>query len=451
MSAQPTSQSAGNPKNFRGRPNILYIHSHDTGRYIQPYGHAVPTPRLQQLAEEGVLFRQAFCVNPTCSPSRACLLTGSYAHQNGMLGLAHRGFTLNDYRQHLLHQLSGQGYTTALAGVQHIATARDGKEAPEVIGYDHFLGNYHSAHETAVEFLKMPRDEPFFLSVGFFETHREFPTLDEAADDPRYCLPPTPFPDTPQVREDMVRYKASARSLDAKIGMILDALDSQGLAENTLVICTTDHGIAFPKMKCHLHDNGTGVLLIMRGPGQFTGGKVIDAMVSHLDVFPTVCDLLQIDPPSWLEGQSLGPLVRGETEDLHEELFAEVNFHAAYEPLRSVRTKRWKYIRRYDQRAKPVMSNCDEGESRSFWIEHGLSDIAVESEMLYDLMFDPNEANNRIDAPFLKDIANQMRDRLERWMHKTQDPLLGGSISAPAGALVNDPDDFSPTDAPRVV
>lgn len=78
------------------KPNILYIHSHDTGRRIQPYGHAIATPSLQQLAEEGVLFRQNFCVNPTCSPSRAALLTGNYPHENGMTGLAHRGWSLNN-------------------------------------------------------------------------------------------------------------------------------------------------------------------------------------------------------------------------------------------------------------------------------------------------------------------------------------------------------------------
>jgi N-sulfoglucosamine sulfohydrolase len=77
-------------------PNILYIHSHDSGRYLQPYGHAVPTPNLQRLASEGVLFRRAFSCAPTCSPSRSALLTGQFPHQNGMLGLAHRGFSMND-------------------------------------------------------------------------------------------------------------------------------------------------------------------------------------------------------------------------------------------------------------------------------------------------------------------------------------------------------------------
>ena len=105
------------------RPNILYVHSHDTGRYIQPLGRAVPTPNLQRLAEGGVLFRQAFCAAPVCSASRSALLTGQAPHSAGMLGLAHRGFRLNDYRQHLAQFLGAAGYHTALVGVQHEAPA----------------------------------------------------------------------------------------------------------------------------------------------------------------------------------------------------------------------------------------------------------------------------------------------------------------------------------------
>jgi N-sulfoglucosamine sulfohydrolase len=84
-------------------PNILYLHSHDTGRYVQPYGHPVPTPNIQRLADQGLLFRRAFCGAPTCSGSRACLLTGQWAHSNGMTGLARRGFELEDYGRHLVH------------------------------------------------------------------------------------------------------------------------------------------------------------------------------------------------------------------------------------------------------------------------------------------------------------------------------------------------------------
>ncbi|MFO7821925.1 MAG: sulfatase-like hydrolase/transferase, partial [Lentisphaeria bacterium] len=167
------------------KPNILYLHSHDTGRYIQPYGHAIPTPNLQKLAEEGVLFRKNFCINPTCSPSRAALLTGSYPHENGMTGLAHRGFALNDYTQHMIHTLRKAGYKSALAGIQHIAHGHDGREPGEIIGYDVDLGR-DSCQQSVADFLENPPDEPFFLSVGFGDTHRTFVPIDECPDDPRY-------------------------------------------------------------------------------------------------------------------------------------------------------------------------------------------------------------------------------------------------------------------------
>jgi arylsulfatase A-like enzyme len=431
------------------RPNILYIHSHDTGRYIQPYGHAVSTPNLQRLAMEGVLFRKAFSAAPTCSPSRASLLTGMYPHSNGMLGLAHRGFALKDYRQHIIHTLRAQaGYHSVLIGLQHIA------QDPTVIGYDEVLPCPGNSAATvaprAVEFLSRNPRQPFFLTIGFFETHREFhqPGPEE---DPRFCLPPHPIPDTPQTRLDMAGFKASARVLDNAVGMVLRALESNGLADNTLVISTTDHGIAFPAMKCNLTDNGTGVYLIVRGPGGFRGGKISDVMVSQVDIFPTLCDLLEIKPPEWLQGRSLMPLLRGVKQEVHEELFAEVNYHAAYEPMRSVRTARWKYIRRWGGRTHPTLPNCDDGYSKSLWLGNGWRDRSVASEQLFDLIFDPNEVCNLADNPTFHEILEQMRRRLENWMQATEDPLLAGFVEAPRGARVNDPDGTSPREPVKIV
>jgi arylsulfatase A-like enzyme len=318
------------------------------------------------------------------------------------------------------------------------------RKAWEVIGYDEFLGEPLKAHERAAAFLSNLPDRPFFLSVGFLETHREFPDLENAIDDPKYSLPPAPLPDTPATRQDVVRFKASARILDQKMGFVLDALERNGLADNTLVVCTTDHGIAFPRMKCNLHDSGTGVMLVMRGPGGFSGGKAIDAMTNHLDLFPTICDLLQIEPPDRLRGKSLLPLVRGEIDEIHEELFAEVTYHAAYEPMRSVRTKRWKYIKRFERRTKPVLPNCDDGESKSFWLENGWSEMNPPDEMLFDLVFDPSETNNLAAQPTCPGILENMRARLYRWMRETNDPLLHGPVCPPPTARVNDPDGLSP-------
>lgn len=422
-------------------PNILYIHSHDSGRYLQPYGHAVPTPNLQRLAGEGVLFRRAFSCAPTCSPSRAALLTGQWAHQNGMIGLAHRGFSLNDYKKHVLYTLRNAGYQSVLGGLQHIAAK------PDTIGYDELLRPKSTraadVAPAAVAFLNRKPSKPFFLDVGFFETHREFPKP-TPADDPRYTQPPMPIPDTPATRADTAAFHASARILDQGVGQVLEALERNGLAENTIVISTTDHGIAFPSMKCNLTDSGFGVSLIVRGPGVFRGGKVCDAMVSHIDLYPTICDAVGIKPPSWLEGRSFLPVLRGEKAEINDEVFAEVTYHASYEPKRAVRTQRYKYIRRYGDRTAPVLPNCDDSPSKTLWLEHEWKQKTLPREQLYDLIFDPAEHNNLASDRGSAKILEEMRGRLDAWMKRTSDPLLDGPVPAPAGAKVNPADGVSP-------
>jgi arylsulfatase A-like enzyme len=506
--------------------NIVYLHCHDAGRYIEPYGHAIPTPHLQQLAEEGVLFRNAFAAAPTCSPSRAALLTGQSPHNAGMLGLAHRGWLMNDYSQHLVHTLKKAGYTTVLCGVQHVVDYRTPR-AYRRIGYDEALQptrrrrqqggrprqnllsrgvrrlrrmtRMHPVQRTQArvraqaqlrDLIRSLRSEPgagltmrarqigsqtvarvaarhdrrmayaaahwlrsraaneapFFLSVGFLMPHRPFtppqPEL-HPAERSHYLRSPTPLPDLPSVRRDLAAYVATVRTMDTSCGIVLDALAASGLDKNTLVIATTDHGIAFPGMKCTLTDQGLGVYLIMRGPGGFRGGRVIDSMVSHLDLYPTLCELLDLTPPPWLQGTSLMPLLNGETEELHDALFGEVTYHATYEPMRSIRTPQWKYIRRFDNpwhdATRPVLSNIDDGGSKRTWLEHGFGERELPPESLFDLMLDPNEARNMAGDPKYAGIKQELAARLRDWMETTDDPLLNGSVSGrarPPGARV---------------
>ncbi len=438
------------------RPNILYIHTHDTGRYVQPYGYAIDTPNIQTLAENGVLFRHAFCAGPTCSPSRAGLLTGQSPHSAGIFGLAHRGFSLKDYDRHIAVTLREAGYETAISGFEHVGWR---KNAPDT--YERDLGSKgHIPHEAAIAFLEADHDRPFFLNVGFTLTHREGRTFGFAPDldageepqtDTRYVRPPTPLPDCRQTRRDMAAYMDCAREMDRRMGEVFDALDRTGLAESTLVICTTDHGIPFPHMKCNLTDHGTGVMLIVRGPGGFTGGRMLDAMVSQIDLFPTVCDLIGVERPAWLEGESLLPLVADEAEEIHEEIFSEVTYHAAYEPKRMVRTKRWKYIRRWGERETPVLPNCDNSLSKDLYLDADWGRRPVQRERLFDLLYDPNETNNLAGDGACREVLEEMRHRLESWMQRTDDPLLSGSVAAPRGAKFNDPDSTHPDEEPTVV
>jgi N-sulfoglucosamine sulfohydrolase len=425
-------------------PNILYLHSHDTGRYVQPYGVQVPTPNIQALADQGVLFRQAFCAAPTCSASRACLLTGQYGHANGMLGLAHRGWSLNDYSHHIVHTLHDVGYRSTLIGEQHIS------KEPGVIGYDEVMKipttKVESVAPLAIEVLKRDHDRPFFLSVGFFETHREF-LGPGSLRDAHYSQGLANLPDHPDVRQDIAGFKASARSLDHGVGMVLNQLEASGLDEDTLVIFTTDHGMPFPGAKATLYDRGIGVMLILRGPRPFSGGRVNDQLVSHLDLFPTVCEFLELDRPDWLQGVSLLPMLRGETRSVREEIHAGSTWHAAYEPQRCVRTMRHKYIRRWGDRRTPVLPNTDDGPSKDLLLAHGWAEREIPPQQLYDLLFDPNEAHNLIDDPHYAGVAADLRARLEAWQRETGDPLaFADHVDPPPGVEINTPDQASATD-----
>lgn len=434
------------------RPHIVYLHTHDTGRFVEPYGYPVPAPRLQRFAREGVLFRQAHSAAPTCSPSRAALLTGQSPHEAGMLGLAHLGFDLNDRQQHLIHTLRPAGYTTAMIGVQHVA---DGPREGDTLGYDehleapdHLAASYAAV---AADYLARDHDQPFFLSVGLVETHilvRDghtfgYPPREE---DLRTARPPAHLPDTPSTRRDWASYLASAKAADAAFGTVLDALEEHGLAQDTLVVVTTDHGVPLPGMKSTLSDLGTGVMLMMRGPGGFTGGRVVDDLVGQIDLFPTLCDLLEIPPPAWLTGRSLLPLLRGEDTG-HEHLFSEVTYHVAYDPQRSVRTRRHRYVRRFDGRTRPVLPNVDDCPTKDELVAGGTAHWPVPTEALHDLLLDPGETVNLLAAAAPAPEILAERDRLDalllEWMQTSHDPLLDGPVPQPRGYPYRDPDDVS--------
>ncbi len=434
------------------RPNILYLHSHDTGRYIQPYGYPAETPHLQRLADDGAVFRNAFSAAPTCSPSRAALLTGQDAHSSGMLGLAHRGFSLAEPDRHLANTLRQAGYHTVLAGLQHVAAA----EGIAKCGYEEIHNDLTVTEEIAASFLQSDPSQPFFLDAGFVETHRVGASFGESAAEEEWIeqradatQPPDPLPDDPSIRRDMAAYLASVRRLDHKLGVVLDALEASGLADNTLVLYTTDHGLAFPRSKGTLTDRGIDVAMILRGPGGFLGGQVVDALVSQLDVYPTICELAGIDRPDWLQGSSLVPLVSGTSASIRDEVFAEVTFHAAFDPQRAIRTERWKYIRRSGSRRGPVLPNIDDSRSKERLLEFGWSERELPEEELYDLELDTGEANNLASDAAYAGILADMRQRLDEWMQKTNDPLLGDEIEVPDGLLLNDRDGASPNEPPE--
>lgn len=434
--------------------NVLYIHTHDTGRYIQPYGYPVQTPNLMELAKESTLFRNAYCAGPTCSPSRAALLTGMAPHSNGMFGLAHRGFSLHDYKQHLAHILSDNGYETALCGIQHET------EDVSLLGYRRILGNQeysmgkcdedwhafdvNNAKVTA-EYITETHDKPFFLSFGMFSTHRKFPNPDGSVN-PDYILPPSTVFDNPENRRDMAGFLTMAKTADECVRIVMDALRKSGEEDNTVVIFTTDHGIAFPQNKCNLYDTGIGVSLMIKYPGNRLSGKATDALVSQVDIIPTLCELCGIKPMDYLQGASLVPLLEGKADNVRNEVFSEVTYHVAYEPMRCIRTGRYKLIRYFGGYDFAMPSNTDDSPSKAMLMQNGFFERPREKTMLFDLYMDPLERVNVAQEPGYAAILRELSDKLTDWMEQTDDPLLSGKVIPPAGALVNYPQSASPAE-----
>ena len=329
------------------------------------------------------------------------------------------------------------------------------------IGYDRVFVDSRSEREdltrwdltngdAAIAYLKEKHDRPFFMSYGLAHTHRPFNEVDESID-PDYLKVPHCLADNAADRLDYAGFITSAMRADMCIGRVLDALDETGLTDDTMIIYTTDHGIAFPFMKCNLYDTGIGVSLIIKYKGNPSAGKVKDSLVSHVDIYPTLCDMLGIPKPEWLTGTSMMPLLNNEKDEINDAVFAEVTYHAAAEPQRCVRTKRYKYIRRYGDWKDYVPANIDAGGSKDFVLEQGLLEHQPDREMLFDLSLDAAERNNVIHDPKYGPAAAMMRRMLDDYMEKTDDFASSGNFPRPEGMILNtvtciDPDSNDPKD-----
>lgn len=415
------------------RPNILFLISHDTGRFLSPYGvPTVQTPNLERFAAESVLFERAFCTAPQCSPSRASLVTGRYPHCTGVLGLTHGdfGWKMDAAERPAAMQFGPAGYATWLLGLWHET------EDPMTLGFDHVdasLGD-HGFDDVAKSFEKLLQEhdpaQPFYCQMGGFETHRAFEWRDTPADDSLGVTVPPYLHDGSGTREEIAAFQGMVKRFDDGIGAILRVLDADPeRRDNTIVVLTTDHGIAFPMAKNTLYDAGLETFLLMRYPaGGWAHGTRCPHLASGVDILPTLLEGAGVPVPENVHGKSLRPLLRGSAEPVREAVYGEKTFHDSYDPTRCIRTERFKYIRYFEKVGNFPMAG-------DFVISPSRKELGAlprkSMEELYDLQADPDERENLAALEPWRATRDELRARLLAWMEETADPLLQGPVASP--------------------
>lgn len=420
------------------RPNIVVVHWHDLGTHLPAYGHDVEAPHTDALAQQSTVFERCFSTSPLCSPARGALWTGRYPHSNGLQGLTHRGWEYSEGERPLPMHLAEAGYRTVLVGLQH--ESADGDR----LGFAERLSQgSHRAPDVADAAARWlddrgSDDQPFLMVCGMFEVHRDWPADRYPPDSPDQLTVPGYLPDNDHTREDLAAFHGSIKVADRGLGVILDAVRRNGLDDDTIVVFTTDHGAPFPRAKSTLYDPGVHVALMIRVPPGIgaSGPRRETGLVSHVDVVPTLLDLVGIPVPDDVQGVSVAPTLRSGFPASRREVFLEKTYHADYDPIRAVRTHSHKYIRNFEPR--PLLDLPPDLEASP--TRRGMGDAHLAPrppEEIYDLEADPGESVNLVDDARVETVLVDLRERLESFLCSTDDALLRGPVPVPVVTTVS--------------
>ena len=433
------------------RPNILILTSHDTGRHFGCYGvDTVHSPAIDELAAAGCRFTDYFATGAVCAPSRGCMMTGRYPQANGLMEMPLSAicerpllpwdWQYNQGERHLSHILRDAGYHTALVGFQHEAFDSS------TLGFDSTHAEMipwavrHPAEvvaDAAVELIKTRTGEgqPLYAQVGFFETHEPFGFEGTEPDASQGVSVPAFLAENESSVQKLAQLQGSIRRLDAAVGTILAGLESAGLAENTIVVFTVDHGIPFPRAKKFLYDPGIGVAFIMRWPaGGIAGGEACDWLVSNVDFVPTILELIGEPVPANVQGVSFAGAFASACGDmLRKPPKADRNVSpesrdavfAMFMPqeIRCVRTRGHKLILNFAFR-RPFHVPVDLANPK-------FERTKVPAVQLFDLERDPWEFHNVAQEPAYARVREDLTRRLWSWLEEVDDPILRGPSPTP--------------------
>lgn len=428
--------------------NVLLLIGDDHGlSHLGCYGNSViKTPNLDYLAQEGVRFTNAFTTVASCSPSRSTIYTGLFTHTNGQYGLQHATHNQQTFRwvKSVSSILNKQGYHTGVIGKVHVQP-EEIYPFQEVIS-EGLKGNRDvwTMAEKAWEFFSAYPEKPFFLVMGYSDPHRDwissnkviYPNVQKIKYNPDDVIVPPFLPDMPEVRQELADCYESVSRLDQGIGFILDNLRKSSRDKNTLIIYVSDNGIPFPGAKTTLYDAGIHLPMIISAPSLKKRGGVNNAMVSFIDIVPTILDWTDSPAPYELPGHSLLPILEEENPSGWDTIYASHQFHeiTMYYPMRAIRTRKYKYILNIAYKLDfPFASDLYNSQT---WqgilqrkdVKMGVKDVETyvhrPKEELFDLETDPNETNNVANDTRYKDILNDLRKRLREFQERTKDQWI---------------------------
>jgi N-sulfoglucosamine sulfohydrolase len=428
------------------KPNILLCIADDWSLHAGVYGDSlVKTPNIDRIAKQGVVFKNAFCASPSCSPSRAAILTGRYPHQLeeggnlwGTLPVKYPNYT---------QILEKNGYDVAMERKGW------GPGNFEVGGYQRNPAGY--AVKNFEEFWqKHPKDTPFCYWFGSQDPHRPYTKGigSKLGVNPTLIKVPAWMPNTPDVQNDILDYYYEIQRFDRELGEIIEKLKQSGELENTIIVITGDNGMPFPRAKATVYDGGSNIPLIISWKNHIKPQpQIVETFVSLLDLAPTFLEAVKLPISAEMKGKSLMPYLKNKSQVHRNEVFIERERHANVRkgdrsyPVRAIRNKDFLYIRNYAPDLYPAgdpneyfavgkYGDVDASPSKDLILNDTLTYqkyfqlafVKRPMEELYDLRNDPDQLNNIANKVNYKKQKWFLSQKLTDWMKQTQDPRLQG-------------------------
>lgn len=419
------------------RPNVLWLIAEDLGVELGCYGTAeVATPNLDRLARQGMRFTRAYTTGPVCSPSRSAFMTGMYQISIGAHNhRSHRddGYRLPEGVRVLTDWLRPAGYFTANV-----------VQLPKEMGFrgtgkTDWNFTYEGSPFDGDRWEDLPRHQPFYAQVNFSETHRPF-RAPRRVDPAKVRIPPY-YPDHPVTRQDWAAYLDAVAELDRKVGLVLDRLEADGLADRTVVVFFGDNGQAHVRGKQWCYESGLHVPLIIRwpkgvsAPAGYRPGAVSDQLIDMIDLTATTLAWAGVTKPAKMEGRVF--LADHADPPRQFSFGARDRCDETVFRIRTVRDTRYRYIRNftadrpflspnvYKERAYPVWNLIKElsAQGKLDAVQSVLAAPTMPAEELYDLQADPHEIHNLATSPVPEHqhALARLRSALDRWLAETHD------------------------------